>query len=100
MNITLLTNFYQEFPVEFIAFLNTSFPEFVSYTVRGELDFNRWDIAVRNNPKIKQAIKLYEKHNKPLNNYFKFEYITSKQKGNILLNTETDEEFWEFNKKE
>ncbi len=97
MNVLLFVDFTSDLPEEFITFMNTKLPECCNITCHDKLDFNRWDITLRSSNKVSRTIKLYEKSYGSLNNYFKFEPI--KDNGFIILDTKTNKEFWETNKK-
>jgi len=97
MTVLLFVNFYSELPDTFINFLYSKYPDCCNLTIHDKLDFNRWNIAFRESSKVNHAIKLYEKQHGSLSSYFKFEL--NKGTGFITLNTNTNEEFWETNKK-
>ena len=96
INIILFKNFYQKLPDTFISFLQKNCPEACSLTVKNVIDFNIWDKSLRSSSKISLAIKLYEKQYGSLSEFLKFKTLVSLD-GNILIDTITYEEFWEYN---
>lgn len=96
INILLLKDFYNPLPISFIDYLQIHCPEACCLTVKEIYDFNIWDKNLRNNSKLLSSIKLYEKEYSSLNEFFKIETIPYFN-GNILIDTVTHEEFWEYN---
>ena len=99
MKILLFNKFHAQFPSAFISFLEEHFPHLCSSNVRDEIDFNRWDISVRSDNRLEHAIKLYEKSHGSLSDIIRFNQIRTKDKGFIVLDTETGKEDWELVKK-
>jgi hypothetical protein len=96
ISILLFKNFYKKLPDSFIFFLQQNCPKACCLTIKNTLDFNIWDKSLRNDEKVISAIKLYEEQYGSLNMFFKFENVLNFN-GNILIDTITYEEFWEYN---
>ena len=95
MKLYLLKDFNCIFPDAFISFIETNFPSLCMKTVNNKSDFNRWSITLRESRDLKNAIKLYETKYNLLSDIFVRTEIRASEKGFILVNSETNEEYWE-----
>lgn len=67
--LLLFKDFNAVLPKEFLAVLEVSCSDAIIFTVRGELDFNRWQLSYRTDPAVLDCVALINKrHSNMLDN--------------------------------
>lgn len=91
-NLLLLHDFNSSFDADTLTLLTEQVPESLCLSVKGSLDFNRWDLSFRVNKKLVALVAA----SSLLQKYFKTIRISNVYTGNIIFDEQSKEEFWQL----